>query len=310
MTPAWSVVLPTRNRRRTLTATLDAVVRQQDAPPFEVVVVDDGSTDDTAAWLDATRFDVPVRRVAAHGDGPARARNAGIRAARGEWLALLGDDTEPVPGWLAAHQRARDGAADARAVAVVGRIDWHPRLRVTPFLTFLNEDGPQFGWGLIEDPASLPFNFCYGSNLSIARDWLIDEPYDERFGSAAWEDIELGYRLTRRGVRLAYAPAAIAWHDHPTTVVSHLRRQHEVGRSAGVFRRIHPELDGFLGFANGRPPPAPSALSLRLLEWTARALEPLPVAVPRLWRALSQGHYARGCHDATRGTDQADGDDS
>ncbi|MCZ7649668.1 MAG: glycosyltransferase [Thermoanaerobaculia bacterium] len=80
--------------------------RRPGAPPFEVVVVDDGSTDGTAEWLAGLRPGYPLIRLRQPNRGPAAARNAGVAAARGARVAFLGDDTVPAAGWLAWHERA------------------------------------------------------------------------------------------------------------------------------------------------------------------------------------------------------------
>ena len=99
--PDVSVVIPTFNRIDTLPEVLEALARQEGAPSFEVIVVDDGSTDDTADWLaERPHDDLSLRALRQENRGPAAARNAGVAIARGEWVAFLGDDTVPAAGWL------------------------------------------------------------------------------------------------------------------------------------------------------------------------------------------------------------------
>jgi GT2 family glycosyltransferase len=292
--PTFSVVIPTRSRVGVLARTLDALEEQREAPDYEIVVVDDGSIDDTASMLARRAGRCPARTVRLSGVGPAQARNAGIDASAGEWIAFLGSDTIPTPNWLCDHWR-RHREVDGRDVAVIGRTRWHPRLPASRFLDYINEMGLQFGFALIDDPEGVPFNFFYSSNLSLHREWLERHRFDPRFPDAAWEDIELGYRLTRAGLRLVYAPAALVLHDHAMDITRFLRRQRRVGRSAVIFRELHPSLAPFLGLpAEGAPPP-PSSLCLAVLERLAVALERQPVTMRWLWRYLSHAHYRRGC---------------
>src|SRR6202023_4279595 len=130
-----------------------------------------------------------------------------------------------------------------------------PRMRVTPFLRYITEHGLQFGYALIRDPEDLPFNFFYTSNLSLSRELLLAEPFDLRFPYAAWEDIELAYRLKRRGLHLIYEPAATVAHDHPTDLARFAARQERAGYCAVGFYRLHPELGGFLASGPAGPPP-------------------------------------------------------
>ena len=85
-----SVVIPTFNRREKIAPTLDSVLNQTRVP-LEIVVVDDGSTDDTASWIE-TNYAGKVRLMRQQNGGVARARNRGWRVAKGEWIAFLDHD--------------------------------------------------------------------------------------------------------------------------------------------------------------------------------------------------------------------------
>jgi glycosyltransferase involved in cell wall biosynthesis len=305
--PEVTVVIPTYNRLDVLPEVLAALEAQRTAVPFEVVVVDDGSSDGTEAWLAAWEPRMPARWLRQENSGPAAARNAGVQAAEGRLVAFLGDDTVPAPGWLAAHRQAHRERGDGGHLAVIGYTGWHPRMRRNAFLDYVNEYGLQFGYALIEDPNDVPFNFLYTSNLSMPRELLQAEPFDLRFPYAAWEDIEAGYRLQqRRGMRLLYQPEAVTMHDHPTSFDRFAERQEKAGYSAVVFYGLHPELGGFLGLGPEGPPPAPEGGRVRLREALARTLQHSPVSAlkfPGLWQEALRTHYIRGLHRGWR--DQA-----
>ncbi len=292
--PLYSVVIPTHDRLDVLPEVLAALDAQAGAPPFEVVVVDDGSTDGTAEWLAGLRPGYPLIRLRQPNRGPAAARNAGVAAARGARVAFLGDDTVPAAGWLAWHERAWRERGASPELAVIGRTEWHRRLRRTPLLDYLNEQGLQFGFALIRDPEQVPFHFFYTSNLSLERQLLLAEPFDLRFPYAAWEDIEVAYRLSRRGLRIVYEARARVEHDHATDLDRFAARQERAGYCAVVFRHLHPELGSFVGVGEVGPPPLPSRLAHRLREGLARALQSLPVSTPRLWESVFRFHYVRG----------------
>jgi glycosyltransferase involved in cell wall biosynthesis len=292
--PAVSVIIPTHERRARLEELLRALEAQVDAPPFEVVMVDDGSRDGTAAWLQAWRGALALRVLVQENRGPAAARNAGLRQARGALVAFLGDDTVPAPDWLACHVRRHAAANHDPHLAVIGYTTWHTRVRRTAFLDFINEQGPQFGYALIHDADDVPFNFLYTSNLSLPRALLEREPFDERFPHAAWEDVETAYRLRRHGLRLVYERAARTAHDHPTDVRRFGLRQQKAGECAVVFHALHPELGGFLGLGPEGPPAQPAGAREWALERLAIALEPLPLALPRVWARVLRRHYVIG----------------
>lgn len=293
--PDFSIVVPTFERMDVLPEVLAALSSQQTEADFEVVVVDDGSRDATPSFLGSWDPSHPFRVLRQQNRGPASARNAGVAAARGRRLAFLGDDTVPAPSWLETHRRAHEDRPETSPLAVLGYTRWHPRIRQTRFLRYINEEGLQFGYGLIEDPEDVPFNFFYTSNISLPRRLLVEEPLDEGFPYPAWEDTELAYRLTRRlGLRIVYEPGAVTLHDHPTDFDRFSRRQERAGYSAVVFHRLHPELGEFLGIGPDGPPSTPRRLPQRLREFLVRALQPVPVSLPRVWYEALRFHYILG----------------
>ena len=113
----FSVVIPTYNRLPMLMRVLDALQNQVDAPPSETIVIDDGSTDDTAATAGG-RSDITFRSQP--NSGPGQARNEGVRLAKGKFVVFIGDDTVPEPGWLAAHLAAHAARPPAPASRAPG----------------------------------------------------------------------------------------------------------------------------------------------------------------------------------------------
>ena len=315
-----SVVIPTYNRSRILVRTLEALGRQTvleaseddsgGGVPYEVIVVDDGSTDDTAGRVRGMSAGYPAPLAYLHQENRKQgaARNLGVGRARGEWLVFLGDDTVPGPGFLEEHLRARDGVAhqDAKRVVAIGYTPWAREYPRTRFMEYVGEEGWQFGFSLIEDPDDVPFNFFYTSNLSISREFFRESGgFDEDFGEYGWEDIELGWRLHRMGMRLVYHPRAVAYHHHPTSVRGFVRRQRRVGSSAWNFYRKHPEMADFLNV--GRLPRyrLRDRIRMELLTWVCAWTE------KRRWPDLSSlypdlmsYHYNLGLLSGNRGHEE------
>lgn len=226
-----TVVIPTRNRAPYLAETLAALADQEDMRgAFEVVVIDDGSTDDTAALLQSERWNVlGLRWQRQDGQGPAVARNRGIALARGERVLLLGDDTRPVPGALVAHPQA---AAD-QEVGVQGHIDWDPNAPITDVMRFLAPAGPQFYFKGLREGETIPFSAVLGSNFSAPTAWFRADPFEEGFPDAALEDTEQAYRFERKGQKSIYTRQALCLHHHHyETLEPFLARQRRAGRAA------------------------------------------------------------------------------
>ena len=273
----FSVVIPTHNRHSRLARTLEALARQSlAADRFEVLVVDDGSTDSTreCVWDRQASFPATLHYLYQPNRKQGAARNLGANQAVGTRLIFLGDDVVPCAGFLEHHSRAAAGAEPE--TVVIGYTTWPPDYVVTPLLRYVGEEGWQFGFSLIEDPENVPFNYFYTSNLSIDRVFFLESGgFDEAFQEYGWEDIELAHRLKARGMRIVYNREALGHHYHPMTFDGIMRRQHRVGASAWKFYQLHPEMADFLGIADAGRYSVFDHGRLRLMSWACRGAERL-----------------------------------
>ena len=295
----FSVVIPTWNRLDMLLRVLEALEAQRDAPTFETIVINDGSTDDTERVL-SQRKGITFRTQP--NGGPGRARNHGVSLANGKFVVFIGDDTVPEPRFLAEHARVHRESNDDPMVACLGYTGWPRGERVTAFMDYINDYGLQFGYKLIRHGNVVPFNFFYTSNISIDRQLLAEQPFDTTFPSAAWEDIELAYRLDAKGLAIRYNERAVTRHHHPMTVDSFARRQYTVGKSGAIFYQKHPELGHFLGVHELETRRLADEARLERLRRTARLGERFRLlARPRVFETLMREHYLRGLRDGLRG---------
>jgi glycosyltransferase involved in cell wall biosynthesis len=289
----FSIVIPTYNRLVMLLRVLDALERQAGAPEFEVIVIDDGSTDGTASAL-GSRKGITLRTQA--NSGPGAARNHGVSLARGKFAVFIGDDTVPEERFLAEHARVHRASDDDPLLACLGYTGWPRRERVTAFMDYINDYGLQFGYKLIGNGEVVPFNFFYTSNISISAGLMATHPFDTTFPAAAWEDIELAYRLDALGLKIRYNANAITRHYHQMSVDSFARRQYTVGKSGAIFYRKHPELGHFLGVHD--PTPAAAAGELERLTKRAQWGERLRwLARKDVFERLMRQHYLRGLRE-------------
>jgi GT2 family glycosyltransferase len=217
--PVSSVIIPNWNGAAHLPTCLDSL-RRQTFRDFEIIVVDNGSTDES---LDLLARDYPEVRVLALGEnrGFAGACNAGIRAARGEFIVLLNNDTEADPRWLeevvAAFRRHPEAGLVASKMLLFDRRD--------VFHTagdYYRVDGRPGNRGVWEtdrgqyDREEYVFSACGGS--AAYRRTMLDEIglLDEDFFYSC-EDVDLAWRAQLSGWRCVYAPRAVVYHKLSAT---------------------------------------------------------------------------------------------
>jgi GT2 family glycosyltransferase len=239
-----SIVVPTRDRKDSLLRLLRSLVHPADVPLIaEVLVVDDASTDGTAAAVDAFRAPWPLRRLRTDGHGPAIARNRGAEAATGDIVLFLDDDLEVSPGLVAAHVAAHAEAPDD--IAVVGPYPPRHEPSRSPFV-ILARNWWEDHFREVEDPGHrVRSTDLLSGNLSMrTATFLRFGGFDEEFRGCRAEDWELGVRLLAAGLRIVPCAAAHALHHEidttwPDRALSDARRE---GRGVALMDRRHPEL--------------------------------------------------------------------
>lgn len=217
--PSISVVVPTRDRVQALETCLAALDRQTLAERIEVVVVDDGSVaaEEVAGVVGAHPR---VRLVRRDGAGPAAARNAGAREARGEMLCFTDDDCVPESDWveqLAAAIREGTDAVAGRTVNPPGALGAAAEV-------------------ISAAPAAAE-PFAPSNNLACTRAAFEAVSFDESYRDAAAEDRDWCTRLVASGFTLRSQPSAVVHHRARLTLSTFFRRQVRYGRGAYRYRR-------------------------------------------------------------------------
>lgn len=249
----FSVVIPTHNRSEKLQQCLDALFAQEySKKEYEIIVIDDGSQDDTQQVLKKLqkKSPVPLHIFSQENQGQAVARNKGIEAAQGEIILLIGDDIEVSSPLLKEHDRIHLLHPEESS-AVLGFVTWHPKLVITPLMRFMERGGAvlgrwgghQFAYDLLQGREVADYRFFYTANISLKRSLLTRFKFDPWFSGYGWEDIELGYRLSKEAsMKLYYAPEAIAYHDHPMSEEQFIHRMRAIGLSTHSLGVKYPEL--------------------------------------------------------------------
>ena len=211
--PAVSIVLVLYNRAELTLACLRALA-QATVAPFEVVLVDNASSDDTAALTDRLD-DVTLIRLGQN-EGFVHACNRAAGVARGDYLVFLNNDAELLPGSLDRALAAIRASPDVGAVG--GRLIL-PDGRLQEAGSIVWADGSCEGYGRGDDPWKPEFSFardvdyCSGALLVTPRQLFLDlGGFDERFRPAYYEEVDYCLRLSQAGKRVVYEPGVVAMH--------------------------------------------------------------------------------------------------
>lgn len=222
-----SVVVPAHNASRTLGACLDALLRQDLGEPYEIIVVDDGSTDETACF--AGRYSPRVKVLSQPHRGAAAARNRGVQVACGETILFTDADCEPVPRWAASLVSAvRNGADGAK-----GTYRTRQSGRTARFVQAEYESK----YRRMARLSQIDFIDTYSAGYR--REVLLQAGgFDESLLED--EDQELSFRLAERGYRLVFVPDAAVFHRHADSPREYLRKKFRIGYYKVRVAALHP----------------------------------------------------------------------
>jgi glycosyltransferase involved in cell wall biosynthesis len=233
-----TVVIPTYNRAAVLKKALNGYRIQSPSGLIrELIVVDDGSTDNTEAMVEQVSKDCAfvVRYIRQSNRGPAAARNVGIREAQSQLILFTDSDIVPERDLVSQHVKWHGENPDDY-FAVLGYVTWPPEPKPTPFMKWYGEAGPLFAYRQFRNKREISYRFLYTCNLSFKAKFLRTHgQFDEDFKSAAWEDMELGYRLSKAGLRLLYNPQALAYHNQFFTFADVCRKAEANSSAKGIF---------------------------------------------------------------------------
>jgi glycosyltransferase involved in cell wall biosynthesis len=224
-----TIQLCTFNRAALLERVLDACF-EQTVDDYEVVLVNDGSTDETPAVIERAqaRATCPFVVVNQPNSGLAKGRNAGIARARGERIIFIDDDVLPLPNFVEEHLRSHVG--HPLAIVRGGAIN------VESF-----DDLPPPVWSV----GNYSGNYFWTTNVSVPLQTIrAIGGFNETFAEYGWEDIDVGLRLRFGGVKAAFNKRALVYHYKPrprsSSVEKMIRQARAQARTAVQLERLHP----------------------------------------------------------------------
>jgi GT2 family glycosyltransferase len=232
-----TIQLCTFNRAHLLGRVLDACFEQTvSAAEYEVVLVNDGSTDDTPAVIATaqTRATCPFTVVSRPNGGLAKARNSGLARSTGERVILIDDDVLPLPDFVEQHLRSH--ARRPRAIVRGGAINVE---------NFDDLPLPIWSW------RNYSGNYFWTTNVSVPLATLrAVGGFNEDFAEYGWEDIDVGLRLRFAGVKAVFNPRALVYHYKPrpraADVEKMLRQARAQARTAVQLAKLHPHWRTYL----------------------------------------------------------------
>jgi glycosyltransferase involved in cell wall biosynthesis len=239
--PLLSAVVCTYNRAELLAKMLESLCRQSlPREQFEIVVINDGSTDDTEGTVRSFEGKLPLRSLFQKNAGLAAAKNHGLFASRGDFVLFLDDDDVANETLLEEHVKThREYPADQ--YAVLGHTRLSPEIAAKPLMYFVVEVGCfLFSYVSLKPGELLDYTYFWGGRSSCKRSLLLEHGVFNPVFRFGCEDIELGYRLAKQGLRVVYNEQAVSVMVRDIDFAGFCRRLERQGNSNYVFSRLHP----------------------------------------------------------------------
>lgn len=241
-TPLISALICTFNRAPLLRRALAALCAQTLAPDhFEVVIVDDGSTDDTREVVNSFQSMLPIHYAFQANSGLAAAKNHGISLSKAPFVLFMDDDDVADDHLLEQHCITHKNYPESN-YAVLGYTDLAPMVANSPLMHFVTKIGHHlFSYSNLDHSDILDFSFFWGGRSSCKKVFLMENGVFNpifRFGA---EDIELGFRLSRFGLKVVYNQHAVSHMIRTLDFDDFCGRCYQQGRSNWKFSKLHPD---------------------------------------------------------------------
>jgi len=210
-----SIIVPAYNAEKTIKRLIDSFLKQNYTKDYEVIIVDDGSSDSTVKIVSQYKN---IRLIRQNNSGPAAARNRGAFEANGEIILFTDSDCEVSSGWI--EQMIAPLKESPEVIGVKGVYQTRQKEFIARFVQLEYEDK----YDKMKKDSYIDFIDTYSAGFKKEA-FLNIGGYDSTFPVACAEDVDLSYRLAKKGYKMVFNPKAIVFHTHPATLKSYLRKK-------------------------------------------------------------------------------------
>lgn len=232
-----SVIIPVYNAEKTIEKTLKALLRQSFKGIYEIIPVDDGSTDETGKILESySKKYSKIKLIHQKNSGPAAARNKGAKKSKGKILIFTDSDCIPEKNWI----KEMIKPIENRVVGIQGRYKiLNKESIMARFVQYEFEQRYQ----RTEKFEYIDFIGTYSA--AYKRDVFMKlDGFDESFPKASGEDPDLSFRVEKAGYKMVFNPNAVVYHPHPETLKKYLKMKYGRGYWGRLLYKKHPEKKG------------------------------------------------------------------
>ena len=217
-TVTFSIVIPAYNASKTLSQCLESLVKQTDKfKNFEIIVVDDGSTDETPQIVKGFQG---VKLISQQNQGPAVARNKGAEEAEGDIIIFIDSDCVAFPNWI--EEMLKPFKKDPEVAGVKGAYKTRQNELAARFVQYEYEDK----YDKMKKDKYIDFIDTYSA--AFKREVFLEMGgYDTEFPVACAEDAEFSYRLSKKGHKMVFNPHALVYHIHPSSLFAYLKKKYK-----------------------------------------------------------------------------------
>ncbi|MCP4109526.1 MAG: glycosyltransferase [Desulfobacteraceae bacterium] len=223
MDPEISIIVPTYNGATRISACIEALLVQQTGRKYEIIIVDDGSTDNTCDIVKkyVKKYDSKALLIVQNNAGPASARNHGVEKASGEIVLFTDDDCIAEPDWL---ENMLTPFEDSDVVGTKGTYLTNQKELIARFVQIEYEEK----YDELSKHQYIDFLDTYSAAFR-RKIFLDNSGYDTSFSTASVEDQEFSFRLANMGYKMVFAPKAKVWHTHVKTISGYIQKKYKIG---------------------------------------------------------------------------------